>query len=173
VGGSKAVSDAPQAGTPAAGDGRPDAKPTFSKSQEKKATLEDRKRQIAQLAAMGIAVPDQVRGEFAQAGEWQVVSEKIIGEDGKEQKGLSTGVRKRKLDEEEQEQIAAAETITKKKGWGNTFKRFPGRWAERKKIWTLCLASRKRRSSLSSTGRRQSSLRTMSRLSPVSRKIPR
>jgi hypothetical protein len=31
------------------------------------------------------------------------------------------------VDEEEEERIAAGELITKKKGWGNTYKRFPGR----------------------------------------------
>lgn len=93
--------------------------------------MEDRKRQLNQLAAMGVVVPDAVRGDMAIAGEWQVVSERVIGEDGKEvKKGLSTGVRKRKLDEEEQEQIAAQETITKKKGWGNRFKKFPGKMGD-------------------------------------------
>jgi hypothetical protein len=107
-------------------DSRAGATPTFTKPQEKQATLEDRKRQIEQLAAMGVAVPDQMRGEMALAGDWQVVSERVIDEEGKEVK-LNTGVRKRKLNEEEQEQIEAGEMITKKRGWGKTFKSFPGK----------------------------------------------
>ncbi|KAF2276096.1 uncharacterized protein EI97DRAFT_418866 [Westerdykella ornata] len=117
--------------TAKANDARAGGKPTFSRTGERQATLEDRKRQAAQLAAMGIAVPDQVRGELALAGEWQVVSQRVVDEDGEEVKsGLSTGVRKRKIDEEEQEHLAAAETITRKKGWGNTFKRLPGKSGE-------------------------------------------
>lgn len=106
-------------------DARVGAKPSFTRDQ-KQATLDDRKRQLNQLAAMGVAVPDQMRGDMALAGEWTVVSEKVIGEDGKEVK-LNEGVRKRKLDEEEREQLEAAEMITKHKGWGRTFKSFPGK----------------------------------------------
>ncbi|KAF2747278.1 hypothetical protein M011DRAFT_380351, partial [Sporormia fimetaria CBS 119925] len=116
---------------PAGGDGRAGAKPSFSRHQGKPATLEDRKRQLNELAGLGVAVPEQVRGDMAMAGEWQVVSSRVVGEDGREveekKKDLSTGVRKRKIDEEEQEQIEAGEMITKKKGWGNAFKRFPGK----------------------------------------------
>lgn len=113
----------------ASGDSRVGAKPTFSNRGEKQATLEDRKRQLNQLAAMGIsgAVPEEIRREMAMAGDWQTVSERVVGEDGVEKKSLSTGVHKRKLDEEEEEAVAAGEIITKKKGWGNTFRSFPGK----------------------------------------------
>lgn len=117
---SSASAPAPVAGT----------KPTFAKQDERKATLQDRKRQWEQLAAMGIAVPDGARGDMAMAGEWSVVSEKVVGEvreDGEFKPALNKGVHKRKLDEDEEEQIAAGETITKKKGWGQTFKKLPGR----------------------------------------------
>ncbi|KAF2797202.1 U1 zinc finger domain-containing protein [Melanomma pulvis-pyrius CBS 109.77] len=100
-------------------------KPTYTKEVQKKDTLEDRKRQWAQLAAMGVAVPEEARSENALAGEWRVVSTKVVGEE--EKKPLSMGVRKRKLDEEEEEALAAGEIITKKKGWGHTFKSFPGK----------------------------------------------
>ncbi|KAF2706568.1 U1 zinc finger domain-containing protein [Pleomassaria siparia CBS 279.74] len=100
-------------------------KPTYTKEAPKKETLEDRKKQWAQLAAMGVAVPEMVRSENAMTGEWKVVSTKVVGEEDK--KPLSTGVRKRKLDEEEEEALAAGELITKKKGWGHTFKSFPGK----------------------------------------------
>ncbi|KAF2735483.1 hypothetical protein EJ04DRAFT_491586 [Polyplosphaeria fusca] len=101
----------------------------YTKTQEKTATLQDRKKQWEQLAALGVAVPEQARGDMAIAGEWQVVSQRVIGEDGKEIKpsGLSTGVHKRKLDEDEEEQQAAGEIIKKKKGWGHSLKSFPGK----------------------------------------------
>ncbi|KAF2656505.1 hypothetical protein K491DRAFT_703960 [Lophiostoma macrostomum CBS 122681] len=104
---------------------RAGAKPTFSKVPEKPITLEERKRQLRQLADMGVAMPQEFRGEMAMAGDWQVVSERVVGEE--EQKPLNTGVHKRKLDEDEEEQLAAGVVITKKKGWGNTFKSFPGK----------------------------------------------
>ncbi|KAH7114471.1 hypothetical protein B0J11DRAFT_496969 [Dendryphion nanum] len=106
------------------GDIRVGATPTFTKGSGQQATLEDRKRQAHELAAMGVAVPEQMRAELALVGDWQVVSQKIVGG---EEKPLNTGIRKRKVDEEEQEALAAGEIITKKKGWGNTFKSFPGK----------------------------------------------
>jgi hypothetical protein len=104
--------------------------PTIEKRPEKKATLEDRKKQWEQLAAMGVTLPDQARGDLAIAGDWKTVSEEIVGEvneDGQfKAAALNKGVRKRPLDEEEEEQKAAGEMITKRKGWGHTYKTFPG-----------------------------------------------
>ena len=57
-------------------------------------------------------------------GDWQVISEKPVGEN--QDQPLNIGVRKRKVDEEEEEALAAGEIITKKKGWGQTYKKFPG-----------------------------------------------
>jgi hypothetical protein len=66
---------------------------------------------------------------LAIAGDWKVVSE-VVGEvnaDGEfKASALNKGVRKRKLDEEEEEQKAAGEMITKRKGWGHVYKSFPG-----------------------------------------------
>ena len=79
---------------------------------------------------MGVAIPASARGDLAIAGEWKTVSEEVVGEvteDGEfKATSLNKGVRKRPLDEDEEEQKAAGELITKKKGWGNTFKSFPG-----------------------------------------------
>lgn len=119
------VPSSSSAATPVAGN-----KPTYTKPEERKATLQDRKKQWEQLAAMGIAVPDEARGDMALKGEWTVVSEQVVGEvgeDGEFKPMLNKGVHKRKLDEDEEEQIAAGEMITKKKGWGQTFKSFPGK----------------------------------------------
>lgn len=79
---------------------------------------------------MGVALPDAARGDLAIAGDWKTVSEQVVGEvneDGEfKAVSLNKGVRKRMLDEEEEEQRAAGEVITKKKGWGHTYKSFPG-----------------------------------------------
>jgi hypothetical protein len=112
----------------ASGSGGP--APTFKRKPEKKATVDDRKRQWAQLAAMGIMLPDEARGDLAIAGDWKAVRTEVIGEvndDGEfKAMALNKGVHKRKLDEEEEEELAAREMITKRKGWGHTFKSFPG-----------------------------------------------
>lgn len=104
--------------------------PTIEKRPEKKATLEDRKKQWEQLAAMGITLPDKARGDLAIAGDWKTVSEEVIGEVNENGEfsasALNKGVHKRKLDEEEEEQREAGELITKRKGWGHTYKSFPG-----------------------------------------------
>jgi hypothetical protein len=116
--------------TPSVATGSGGAAPTYEKRPEKKATLEDRKKQWEQLAAMGIALPDQARADLGLAGDWKTVSEKVIGEvneDGEfKASALNKGVRKRQLDEEEEEREAAGELITKRKGWGHTYKSFPG-----------------------------------------------
>jgi hypothetical protein len=128
----------PSSSTAAANANAP-AKPTFAKTEEKKATLQDRKKQWEQLAAMGITVPDEARGGMALKGEWAVVKEEVVGEineDG-EFKALNRGVRKRKVDEEEAERELAGETITKKKGWGQTYKSLPGRGSDDEDIEAL------------------------------------
>ena len=73
----------------------------------------ERKRQIAQLAAMGVAVPEEFRREMALAGEWGTVGERRI-EAVKEEDGnvgteyeRSVGVRKRKAEDDEDGEEAA------------------------------------------------------------------
>lgn len=90
-------------------------------------------------------MPDALRGEFAVPGEWTVVSERVVDGEGnvQEERGLSTGVRKRKVDEEEEEQREAVEVITRKKGWGNTFRRFPGKMGEEEDLDELFGARKK------------------------------
>jgi hypothetical protein len=103
--------------------------PTYTKTEQKKATLQDRKKQWEQLAAMGIAVGDAPRADADTGSEWKVVSEKVIGEvsqDGTFKEIAGKGVHKRKIDEDEEERIAAEETVTKRRGWGSTTKRLPG-----------------------------------------------
>lgn len=106
-------------------------KPTVAKREpQKKATVEDRKRQWEQLAAMGVALPEEARQDMGMAGDWKVVTKKVVGEVNEqgnfEEKQLNKGVHKRKIDEAEEDRIAAEGLITKKKGWGQTYKTFPG-----------------------------------------------
>jgi hypothetical protein len=79
---------------------------------------------------MGVALPAAARGDLAIAGEWKTVSEEVVGElneDGEfKATSLNKGVRKRMIDEDEEERKAAGELITKRKGWGHTYKTFPG-----------------------------------------------
>lgn len=65
----------------------------------------------------------KARGDLAIAGDWKTVSEVVIevNEDSAlKALALNKGVRKRKLDEEEEEQKEAGEVIIKRKGWGHT-----------------------------------------------------
>jgi hypothetical protein len=105
-------------------------KATFEKRPEQKATVDDRQRQWEQLAALGVALPTAARGDLAIAGDWKTVSEEVVGEvneDGEfKATALNKGVRKRMIDEDEEERKAAGELITKRKGWGHTYKGFPG-----------------------------------------------
>lgn len=86
------------------------------------ATPAQRKQQMAQLAEMGISIPDEFRPDMAMAGEWQVTSERIIEAEDREKNpdALALGVRKRVLDEDE---LEAAEA--KKRRWGSTYKLHP------------------------------------------------
>ncbi|KAI9038065.1 putative formin binding protein [Aspergillus affinis] len=91
---------------------------------EKQVSVEERKRQMAQLAEMGVAIPQEYRGDMSLAGEWQTVSEKVI--DGPSKPSL--GVRKRKHeepDEEEEEAKKEAERFVSKP-WGSRTRQYPG-----------------------------------------------
>jgi hypothetical protein len=105
--------------------------PSFSSSSKTSAmapaSVADRKRQWSQLADMGIKVPEGVRAEMAMAGEWQTVARPHDG-DALAGPSLSKGVRKRKLegdDEDEEEKAIAGETV-RRKGWGSATRRYPG-----------------------------------------------
>ncbi|KAF1984785.1 hypothetical protein K402DRAFT_335921 [Aulographum hederae CBS 113979] len=106
--------------------------PTFAAPQPKgPVSLDERKRQMQQLADMGVAVavPEQFRPEMAMAGEWHVVSQKPVYSKREENmedvkpEARAMGVRKRKAPDDDEED---AHTILKKKGWGATYKSYPG-----------------------------------------------
>ena len=104
----------------------------------KKATLEERKRQMQQLAEMGVAVPEEFRKEMGMAGDWQTVKVTRIeqpppglkDEDSKD--AVAFGIRKRKFEDQEEEEAilgtgdAASAVSRKNRAWGARMKAFPG-----------------------------------------------
>ncbi|KAF2813513.1 uncharacterized protein BDZ99DRAFT_412322 [Mytilinidion resinicola] len=110
-----------------------------SAGEKRQATAEERKRQLQQLADMGVAVPEEFRKEVAMVGGWETVASRPIynTEEEKSFDTLSVGVRKRKIDEEEEEVRAAEEMAERRKGWGQAFKQFPGRKGEEEDLEVL------------------------------------
>jgi hypothetical protein len=98
--------------------------PTSRKSAPVLQSAADQKRQWAQLADLGIKVPEKARSEMAMAGDWAVISNQATTEE-KREPPLSVGVKKRKFEGQEEEE-EAGEGIVAKRGWGATTKRFPG-----------------------------------------------
>ena len=108
-----------------------------SASGTRQATPAERKHQIAELAKLGVAVPEDYRREVAMAGDWQVLSENIIHgisvkkEEDNETEGsnattsvaLNVGVRKRKLEAQDEEEDS--EPVVRR-GWGSTNRTYPG-----------------------------------------------
>lgn len=83
---------------------------------------------MAQLADMGISVPEEFRGDMAMAGDWQTVSQKVIRSEDPEtpdQSGLSVGVRKRKHEGDEEDEDQETKMFVSK-GWGSRFREYPG-----------------------------------------------
>lgn len=81
------------------------------------ATAGERKAQLAQLAEMGVTIPDEFRPDMAMAGEWQVTETRVIEEDGETKpEAVALGVRKRAVEDEEEEKEA------KKLRWGSRYK---------------------------------------------------
>ena len=107
---------------------------SLSRIKKRDPTLADRKRQLAQLAEMGVAVPEDYRREVAMAGDWQTMSMSPASQaavkteedaqDDTKPSALSVGVRKRKFEGQEEEEEAGKRVA--RKGWGVTTKAFPG-----------------------------------------------
>jgi hypothetical protein len=102
--------------------------PTPSLPKQVQATAEQRKRQLAELAELGVSVPDDFRGGLAMAGEWQVTSERIIDPEHDKEKrpeALGIGVRKRPVKAEDED--AEAEAVDRKRTrWGAVYRTHPG-----------------------------------------------
>jgi len=96
-----------------------------SKPSTQSLSAADQKRQWAQLAEMGIPIPEQSRAEMAMAGDWQTISRKVEP-DTKEllNDKLNVGVRKR--EHEHDEEIEEAGEPVTRKGWGSTIRTYPG-----------------------------------------------
>lgn len=105
----------------------------------RQATPAERKQQLAQLAAMGVAVPEDFRREMAMAGDWQTVSERPVNEGVKKEEDakdvkpstsgigpavVNIGVRKRKYEGQEEEEESDERVV--RKGWGSTTRTYPG-----------------------------------------------
>lgn len=87
------------------------------------ASAADRKKQIQQLVDLGVSVPDEYRADMALGGDWKVVSQRTIEEPVIDE-SLNKGIRKRKVEGQEEEE-EAGETVVRR-GWGSTTKRYPG-----------------------------------------------
>ncbi len=99
-------------------------------------SAEERKRQLAQLVELGVAIPQEYRGELALAGEWETVSETVIPavakdeeeeEDEKKGKAGITLVRgvKRKPHSRGDDGEDEEEEAGKRRAWGSAVKTYP------------------------------------------------
>lgn len=113
---------------------RKPAIPPPTMNDPRQATPAERRQQVAQLAEMGVAVPEEYRREMAMAGDWQVVSERplygsgVKGEEGGEEEkkhseGLNIGVRKRKHDGQEEDDEAGEMGV--RRAWGSMIHTYP------------------------------------------------
>jgi hypothetical protein len=91
------------------------------------ASVVERKRQMEQLAAMGVAIPEEYRRDMSIQGEWATVSERPVysrplksASDDEDDDTKAFGVRKRKLEDEEDKLNMAP------KAWGSRLKTYPG-----------------------------------------------
>ncbi|EFR03755.1 tubulin-specific chaperone E [Nannizzia gypsea CBS 118893] len=84
---------------------------------------QDRMQQVAQLAEMGVAVPEEFRPSMALAGDWKVVSETPIEEQAADATIKNVGVRKRKLREDEQEEADMQQEVVRK-SWGSAIREY-------------------------------------------------
>lgn len=76
---------------------------------------------------MGVAIPEEFRGDMALAGEWKTVSERVIEEEKPKissSAAAAVGVRKRKLENGEEEEHAPVRFVSK--GWGSAVRQYPG-----------------------------------------------
>jgi len=107
-----------------------------TQQQPQQLTEAERQRQLEQLAELGVSIPDELRGSMALAGEWTVVSTKVIDEsssadtnkdESKESSSRAIGVKRERVrTEEEKEQEEALNGLFKRpRKWGIDSKRMP------------------------------------------------
>ncbi|KAK4553216.1 hypothetical protein LTR86_009746 [Recurvomyces mirabilis] len=102
-------------------------------------TAAQRKLHAEQLAALGVELPEELKKEVTGVGGWQTISERVIEdeqssislagikaeEDSKDDidaDGIFRGVRKRKVEGEDEEGRYTAG----RKAWGSSVRRYPG-----------------------------------------------
>lgn len=114
---------------------RKPAVPPPTANGPRQATPAERRQQLAQLAEMGIAVPEEFRRDMAMAGDWQVISEKPVYDPVNEKEeaaddvedvkpaGLNIGVRKRRHEGPEEEEDDGE--IQARGAWGSKFHTYP------------------------------------------------
>ncbi|KAL0943008.1 u1 zinc finger [Colletotrichum truncatum] len=93
-----------------------------SSSSSAGGTEASRKKQMEQLAEMGVSIPTAFRGDMAMPGEWTVTATKVVDEDAQREKpaeAKAVGVRKREQTEEQKEEEEAVRGLFKKpRKWG-------------------------------------------------------
>ncbi|EHL03136.1 C2H2 and C2HC zinc finger [Glarea lozoyensis ATCC 20868] len=86
------------------------------------ASAAQRKQQLAQLAELGVSIPDEFRPDMAMAGEWQVTSERVLEPDSETKvEAKAMGVKRERGEEEDDPEAAEL----KKKRWGSKFRAHP------------------------------------------------
>ena len=95
-------------------------------------SAEEQKKQLAQLVEMGVAIPQEFRGQMALAGDWEIISQSVkpsrfLGEDGHEDKvdgkiALDSKRKGRDVEDDEDGEDAPK----RRKGWGSSIKTYPG-----------------------------------------------
>ena len=105
----------------------PSPTPAFTKTNKPSSntlSATDQKRQWAQLAEMGIAIPEHARSDMAMAGDWQRVSRNVqLEPEEQADDKLNLGIRKRKFEDDEDRE-EAGQTVAKR-GWGLTTRTYP------------------------------------------------
>lgn len=103
----------------------PGSKPAPAQPQlQVQQTEAERKKQLEQLAELGVAIPRELRGEVAMAGEWTVTATRVVqaaeGEEDVKNEARATGIkRERERTEEEREQDDAIKGLFgKRRKWG-------------------------------------------------------
>ena len=121
---------------PGNGDGKFQTTVNFTRTASKPVTADDRTRQMAELAALGVVVPEGFRKENAMVGDWQTTAHKVIRDAQPEVKheqgtdvkpGLNIGVRKRKIEEKEEveEENVKLQEGTRRPRYGRDLRTLP------------------------------------------------
>ncbi|KAK4214162.1 hypothetical protein QBC37DRAFT_284476 [Rhypophila decipiens] len=124
VSGAGGASSAGSSSAPGIGSRFGGAKTQTTTQTQTKVTEEERQRQLEQLAELGVAIPDELRGSMAMAGEWTVTSTRVVEDRDEENESDKRAVgvkRKQEMTEEQRETEEALNGLFKAKKprrWG-------------------------------------------------------